>query len=185
MKGIELLSSLIAILVMLGFASLFGGLLVFIINLSEQPSTNPINYEMYFSPKYPPVKYEAMLLSYLESTETVSGFQIKKILAYAAYQNNVTNVFIDGTEITTLDSSSSAIFNQWIKDEAYLLELTIGGKGYIITKNARAINALSNNILRLRRISVPIYIDDETAKEIKSDEIKPLPINVTLDFYVQ
>jgi hypothetical protein len=184
MKGIELLSSLIAILVMLGFSSLFGGLLVFIINLAEQPSTNPINYEMYFSATYPPIKYETMLLSYLESTD-VSGLQIKKILAYAAYQNNVTNVFVDGTEITTLGSSSSTVFKQWIKDEAYLLELTIGGKGFVITKNDRAIRALSNNVLRLRRISVPVYIDDETAKEIKSDKASPLPINVTLDFYVQ
>jgi hypothetical protein len=123
-------------------------------------------------------------LSYLESTD-VSGLQIKKILAYAAYQNNVTNVFVDGTEITTLGSSSSTVFKQWIKDEAYLLELTIGGKGFVITKNDRAIRALSNNVLRLRRISVPVYIDDETAKEIKSDKASPLPINVTLDFYVQ
>ena len=66
-----------------------------------------------------------------------------------------------------------------------MLELNIGGKGFIITKNDRAMRALSNNVLRMRRISIPVYIDVETAKEIKSDETNPLPINVTLDFYVQ
>jgi hypothetical protein len=185
MKGVELLSSLIALLILLGMSSLLGGLLVFIINLAESPSTHPINYEMYFSPQYPPIKYETMLLSYLESTETASGYQIKKILAYAAYQRNVTNVFVDELEIKTLGSSTSTIFNQWIPTEAYLLELTINGKDYIIAENERAIRNLANNVLRMRRISVPVYIDIETAQSFKPDKTSVLPLNITLDFYVQ
>lgn len=183
MKGVELLSSLIALLILLGMSSLLGGLLVFIINLAELPSTHPINYEMYYSAQYPPIKYETMLLSYLESTETASGYQIKKILAYAAYQNNVNNIFVDGLEINTLGSSTSAIFNQWIPTEAYLLELTINGKDYIIAE--RGIRNLANSVLRMRRISVPVYIDIETAQAFKPDKTSVLPLDITLDFYVQ
>jgi hypothetical protein len=181
MKGIELLSSLIALLFLIGIGTFLGGIVILVINMVTLPSTNPIDYELQLAPSYPPVKYQTMLLSYLETTDE-SGFQIKKILAYAAYQGNVTNVFIDGTEVTTLGSSTSDMFNEWIPREFYVLGLNINGKEHIISRNT---GSSSGSMLNLREISVPIYVDS-TIYTVYSREGNPeLPLNVTLDLYVQ
>ena len=184
MKGFELMASLIALMFLLGIGAMLGGVVVIVINDIKQPYTNKINYEMYMSPIYPPIKYEDMLTSYLESADVSSSIPIKKVLAYAAYQNNVTNVFVDDIEVKTLGLSTYSVFNNWIPDEAWLLSLNIGGKSYVISENQRAINSLSKGVMRLRRISVPIYIDSDTVRP-SGDKNSDLPIKVALDFYVQ
>jgi len=181
MKGVELLASLIAILIMLGITSLLSGIIIFVLNAANQPTSSRINYEMYLSPIYPPIKYEAMLLSYLESTDS-SGYQIKKILAYAAYQKNITNVFVEGREITSLSTSSKQILDNWIERDGYILILNVGGNPYVISENKRAIQNLPDSRLTIRRISIPLYIDRYS---FKNDKKADLPLNVTLDFYVQ
>jgi hypothetical protein len=183
MKGIELLSTLVALLMLLGISSILGGLVIYVINAVRQPTTSPIDYEMYLSPGYPPIKYQTMLLSYLESTEASSGLQFKKIMIYAALQRNVTDIFVDGYYIDTLGDATQTSFNKWIPEEFYLLALNVKGTNLIITKNDRALRALSSNVIKLRRVSVPVYIDASMigAKPKNSD----IPINVTLDLYVR
>jgi hypothetical protein len=186
MKGIELLSSIVALLMMLGIGSLFGGAIIFVLNAAMQPTSSKINYEMYLSPIYPPIKYESMMLSYLESTEKVSGIQYKKILAYAAYQNNITDIFIDGNkEVKTLESSTFDIFSYWLEREGYILALSVDGKAYVIAKNTRALPNLPTQKFKIRRISVPIYVDADMIKHAKTASGRENPLNVTLDFYVR
>ena len=180
MKGVELLASLLALLIMIGITGLLGGVIIFVINLAK--SGTPPTYSLYLSPIYPPIKYETMLLSYLETN--ISDYQIKKILAYAAYQKNVTNIFIDGKiEITGLTANTTNILNQWFTNEGYLLVLNVDGVGYIIAENRRAFSILPNSMLNLKRISIPLYIDSSSI--IKTDKTYELPLNITLDFYVQ
>jgi hypothetical protein len=185
MKGVELLASLLALLMMIGIGAFCGGIIIYIINVAHQPSATPINYEMYLSPIYPPIKYETMLLSYLETN--LSYYPIKKILTYAAYQRNITNIFMDGNvsngneEITNLGYFSSNVFNQWIPGETYLLILNVDGKEYVIVQNRRSL--ITSDMVKLRRISIPIYIDSFSI--VRIDKTRELPLNVTLDFYVQ
>jgi hypothetical protein len=182
MKGIELIASLIAILFMLGISSFLGGIIIIVTNAVEQPSTRNINYEMYVSPYYPPIKYESMLLSYLEVTDA-SGIQAKRLLAYAAYQGSVDSIFIGSKEVTSLGSTTSSTFDKWIPTQAYMIILNVDGKPYIIAQNAQAVNTLSKSMLNMRKISVPIYIDrDSMAYGNKKND---LPLKATLDFYVQ
>jgi hypothetical protein len=182
MKGIELIASLIAILFMLGISSFLGGIIIIVTNFVEQPSTSPINYEMYISPWYPPIKYESMLLSYLELTDA-SGIQVKRILAYASYQNSVDSIFIDGKPVATLGATTSSAFDKWIPGEAYAIILNVNGVPHTIAQNAEAIRKISKGILSMRRISVPVYIDrDSMASGNSKNE---LPLKATLDFYVQ
>ena len=181
MKGVELLSSLIALLFLVGIGTLVSGIVVLVISMIELPSTNPINYELQLSSAYPPIKYQTMLLSYLEATGQ-SGMQIKKILAYAAYQGNVDNILIDGTMVTTLSSSTGDMFNKWIPREFYILSLNIGGKDYIISKNT---GSLSDGVMELREVSVPVYIDSAVYNVYSEGENPSLPLNVSLDLYVQ
>ena len=106
MKGVELLASLLALLIMIGITGLLGSVIILVIELAK--SVTPPTYNLYLSPIYPPIKYEGMLLSYLETN--ISDYQIKKILTYVAYQKNVTNIFIDGKiEITGLTGNTTYI----------------------------------------------------------------------------
>ena len=181
MKGVELLSSLIALLFLIGIGTLVSGLVVLVISMVKMPSTDPIDYELQLSSAYPPIKYQTMMLSYLESTGQ-SGMQMKKILAYAAYQGNIDNILIDGTRVTTLSSSTADMFNKWIPREFYILSLNIGEKDYIISKNT---GFLSGGVMELREISVPEYIDSAVYNAYGEDENPSLPLNVSLDLYVQ
>jgi hypothetical protein len=182
MKGLELLASLIAIFMMLGIGALMGGAIIFILNAARQPSADKIDYELYLSPIYPPIKYEAMLLSYLEAEEENSGIQFKKILAYAAYQKNTTNIFVEGDEVTKLSESSYKIFSSWLENNGYLLAINIDGIAYVIAENKRALPTFPDQTMRVKRISVPLYIDRNSFRVYKTRE---LTLNVTLDFYVQ
>jgi len=185
MKGIELLASLISILMMIGIAALLGGAIIFVLNAVRQPLSGRINYEMYLSPIYPPVKYEIMLLSYLETTEENSGYQIKKILTYAAYQKSTTNIFVEGNnEVTTLSESSYKILSGWLEGDGYILALNVDGINYIIADNRRALPILPDEVLKLKRISVPLYADASSIRKSSTNRNKELPLNVTLDFYV-
>ena len=181
----ELLSSLIALLMLMGLGALMGGAIIFILNASIQPNSSKINYEMYLSPIYPPIKYEAMILSYLETTEETSGIQFKRILTYAAYQENINDVFVEGDkEVTTLSASSYNIFSLWIEREGYLLVLNVDGKAYVIAENSRALPKLPDQKFNIKRISVPLYIDANSLKGVKYVKGRELPLKVTLDFYV-
>ncbi|MFH0929451.1 MAG: hypothetical protein V1818_03790 [Candidatus Aenigmatarchaeota archaeon] len=186
MKGIELLASILALMIMIGVGSLFGGIIISVINLSEQPSLGPIHYEMFMFPAYPPVKYETMLLSYLETTEPSSGLQIKKILTYAAYQRTIDSIYIEGETISRseLEQATRDVFEKWLPGGAYLIELKIGKENHVIAKNSDVLGKLSKEVLRIRKISVPLFIDEETyiANYPKNSE---LPMNIILDFYVQ
>jgi hypothetical protein len=183
MKGIELFGSIVALIIMFMGSVIFQGINIFVLNNLERSFT----FRLALSPIYPPIKYEVMLLAYLESTDDVSGIQIKKILTYAAYQRNITNVFIGEKEITTLPDTSSKIFLQWFKDSesrGYLLVLNVAGRPYVLAENKRGFVILSDSILNLKKVSIPLYIDEEIIK--KSVGInEELPLNVTLDLYVQ
>ena len=186
MKGIELLSSLIGILMLMGLGALMGGAIIFILNASIQPTTSKIDYEMFLSPIYPPIKYESMLLSYLETTEEVSGLQFKKILTYAAYQEDIDVVFVDGDKmVTTLSASSYDVFSLWLDRDGYMLVLNVDGKGYLIAENSRSLPKLPDQKFSVKRISVPLYIDSNSLKGVNYDKTRELPLRVTLDFYVQ
>ena len=167
---------------LIGVGSLLGGAIIFILNATRQPITSKVNYEMYLSPIYPPIKYETMLLSYLESE--YSGFQIKKILAYAAYQKNTTNIFVDGNnEVTKLSEYTYDVFSYWLEGNGYLLALNVGGKAYIIAENKRAFSIFPDEMFRVKRISIPLYID--AYSKHSTDKTRELPLNITLDFYVK
>jgi len=185
MKGVELLASLIAILMMIGISALLGGAIIFVLNAVRQPLSDRIDYELYLSSIYPPVKFETMLLSYLESTEENSGFQIKKILTYAAYQKNITNVFVEGNnEVTMLSESTYGIFSVWLGGNGYIITLNVGDDQYIIAENTRAFPTLPDKALKLKRISVPLYTDAALIRRSIAEKGRELPLNVTLDFYV-
>jgi len=180
MKGVELLASLLALLMMVGISAFLAGILIFVINGEKQPSTTPINYEMYYSPIYPPIKYEIALMSYLETN--ISNYKIKKILAFAAYQRNATNIIVDGNvEITNLGDFSSKIFDQWLPNEPYLLILSASGREYVLVEKRKSIQV--SDTLKIRRISIPLYIDSSSI--IVTDKTRELPLNITLDLYVQ
>lgn len=186
MKGIELLSSFVSFLVMLGISIFLGGVIIGVLNVARAWGVfiGPAEYEMGLSPLYPPINYEDMLLSYLETTiELTDGtrFQIKKVLVYAAYQKNVTNVFVDGKEVTTLIKSSYKIFSNWIGNYGYILVLNIGGEPYILAENRGALGITPDRMLIIRRVSIPTYIDSESV----IGKTRELPLDVTLDLYVQ
>ena len=185
MKGIELLATVLALLMMIGATAFLGGIIIFVLNAAYQPTTSKITYEMFLSSIYPPIKDESILLSYLETTDEPSGFQVKKILTYAAYQRNITNVFVEGKEVTTLGATTLNVFSLWLKGNGYILALNIDGYPYFISDNRRAFKILPDNMLKLKRISVPVYIDVESIKKIKTYRELELPISVTLDLYVQ
>jgi hypothetical protein len=180
MKGIELIGTLIALLAMFGVSAFMGGIVIIVLNTAS----NKVPYTMILSPIYPPIKYEGMLLSYLESTDDHSGFQIKKILMYAAYQRNITNVFVEGNKevtIADLTDTSTRIFNQWVGKNYYMLIFNIDGQAYVLAGNKFI--STYDKVTKIRRISIPVYIDAEMLK--KTNKIRELPLNVTLDLYVQ
>jgi len=183
MKGIELLATIISFLVFLGVTIIFGGIIISAVNTAQatKPFVITTPYKLALSPLYPPIDYENMLLSYLETTDPYSGFQIKKLIVYAAYQKNVTNVFIDGEEVTTLPQASSEIFSRWIGNYGYMLILNSGGEPYILVNNKLAFEILPDRMLKVRRVSIPSYIDSESV----GGKTLELPLNITLDLYVQ
>lgn len=184
MKGVEALAEIVALLIMFGVAAVLGGLIIITLNYVTWLKATPIDvtaeYTMSLLPIYPPFKMEDFLLSYLESTEETSGIPIKKIIVYAAYQENVTNVFVDDKEID-LTATSSKIFSQWLNDP-YLLILNVNGRPYVLADNKKAFPIFSNKMLSVRRISIPTYIDEKSIG-IKSNN--KLSLDITLDFYVQ
>jgi hypothetical protein len=184
LKGVELLASVLGLLMMIGIAAFLGGIMIFVISAAHQPSASKITYEMFLSPIYPPIKYETMLLSYLESTETASKIPIKKILVYAAYQKKVDSIFIDGANVTTLGDSSVQIFNNWLQDEFYILILNVDGNEYTIASNRRALVILPDNMEKIKKISVPLYVDSKSFVLV-NDKTRELPLSITLDLYVQ
>lgn len=188
MKGIELISEIIAMLIMIGLTAALGGVIIIGINFVKSADALPLigenipkTYIMGVSPIYPPIKNEEMLLAFLEITDENSGVQVKKILTYAAYQNNVKNVFVDGKEIDLTDVSTR-IFSKWFGNDGYMLILNINGYPYVLSQNKKSLPILPDNILRIRRISYPVYLDKESAKAIKVNY--ELPIKITLDLYV-
>jgi hypothetical protein len=181
MKGMEMLASLVAILFLIGIGSLIGGIVILVINLIHLPTTQPINYELYIFSSYPAIKYQTMMLSYLEATDE-NGIQIKKILTYGVYQDNLDDVFVDGTEVTTLGASTSEMFKKWIPNEFYVLSLSINGEGHVIAKNFNPSG--SDDTLKTRMVSVPVYIDRSNFMLYSSAKNKDIPLKVTLDLYV-
>ncbi len=185
MKGVELIATLISLLTMLGITSLLGGIIVVTLNAVK----TPVSTEMVLSPIYPPIKYETMLLSYLESTDADTGFQIKKILTYAAFQDNITNIFIyppitpGNEEVKNLRSTTSRIFYTWLEKNGFIVVLNVDGYPHVLAQNIGGFVILSDNILNVKRVSIPLYIDVETMRKIDKD--RELPLKVTLDLYVQ
>jgi len=188
MKGVEALAEIVSLLVMFGLSAVLGGLIIITLNYVTILKASPIDvtaeYTMSLNPIYPPIKMEDFLLAYLESTEETSGIQFKKIITYAAYQENVTNVFVDEKGIKEIDlvASSSKIFSQWLEDYAYLLIMNVRGHPYVLAENKKAFPIFSNKMLSVRKISIPTYIDEKSIG-IKSNN--ELPLDVTLDLYVQ
>jgi len=184
MKGVELIATLIAFLFMVGISIFLSGIIITALNFARTSQNYcallgvncKVSNTMYLYSAYPPLKYETMLLSYLEVT--VENIQIKKLLAYAAYQKNVTNIFVDDKEIKSLRSKSSAMMWQWLGKNGYLLALSIDGKPYVLADNKRAFPIASDDIVRLKRISIPVYLDVESTRGQQ-------PLSVTLDLYVQ
>jgi len=182
MKGVEVIAEIVSLLVMIGLSAVLGGLIIITLNYVTVLKASPIDvtaeYTMALSPLYAPIKMEDALISYLESTDP-SGLQIKKIITYAAYQETVTNVFVEGNEIN-LAASSSQIMSQLIKNDAYLLILNVRGRPYILADNKKAF--AMDKTLSLSRISFPSYIDEKSIRISLNHE---LPLDVTLDLYVK
>lgn len=184
MKGVEAIAEIVSMLVLFGLSAVLGGLIIISLNYVSFLKATPIpikaEYTMAIAPIYSPIKMEDVLLAYLESTDS-SGLQIKKIIVYAAYQESVTNVYVEGNEINLADSSYE-ILSQLIKDDAYLLVLNIRGRPYVLAENKKAFPIYSNKLLDLDRISFPTYIDKKSISLSLNHE---LPLDVTLDLYVQ
>ena len=182
MKGVEVIAEIVSLLVMIGLSAVLGGLIIITLNYVTLLKASPIDvtaeYTMALSPLYAPIKMEDALLSYLETTDP-SGLQIKKIITYAAYQETVTNVFVEGNEIN-LAASSSQIMSQLIKNDAYLLILNVRGRPYVLADNKKAF--AMDKTLSLSRISFPSYIDEKSIRISLNHE---LPLDVTLDLYVK
>jgi len=184
MKGVEAIAEIVSLLVLFGLSAVLGGFMLIGLNYVSFLKATPINvkaeYTMVVAPIYPPIKMEDVLLSYLESTDS-SGLQIKKIIVYAAYQESVTNVYVEGNEINLADFSEQ-IMSQLVKNDAYLLVLNVRGNSYILAGNKGAFTVSSSKMLSLDRISFPTYIDE---KSIRVSLAHELPLDVTLDLYVQ
>lgn len=189
MKGMELIATLISFFVMIGVTTMLGGITISLIQTIEEimlkTPLEPADYRMALSPLYPPVDYENMLLSYLESTIEVDGKQIpiKTIIVHAAYQRNMNTIFIEGDSIPFADFKeiTSDVFNVWAESQGYMLVLNIEGEPHTLADNRRALGTEDDEVVKIRKISVPTFIDSESV--VAGSQY--LPLDVTLDLYVR
>jgi hypothetical protein len=178
MKGIELFASVISLLFLIGISAMLGGVVIIALNLVDAPTTQTIDYEMQMSSVYPPIKLQTAMLSYLELTD-VSGFKIKEILSYAAMQENIDSVLIDGKYVTTLGTTTSDSIKRWFPDSSFIVTLNINGRVILIADNMLSSRSVQSAVLTLKHVSVPIFIDSQSINEYSESP------SAKIDFYVQ
>lgn len=156
MKGVELLAMIIAFFFLFAITFILGSITIYVENVVRGLGFHK-SYSMVVSPIHLPVKYELMLLSYLETTEHRTGIPPKKILTAAATENTTTYIYIDGEIIHDLPQFTENIFGIWMGEEAYLLILDVEGYERVIAGNKNAFALEEVEAIRVKKVSTEIF----------------------------
>lgn len=151
MKGDEFISSLISFIVLFAIGALMMGLIVWTNTYADKIAGEKI-LKIEVGVIHLPLKFEDMMLSYLETTS--SGIPMKRALIYAAYQGT-NEPIIDGNLID-LNSETKDIIVKWMGDKPYILTMNINGVETVISTSLKSFPMSGGQKLDLRKINVPI-----------------------------
>lgn len=157
MKGVELIASIIAFLFLFAVSFVLIGLVIYVDNV-VRPLTHS-TYQLVVSPIHQPIKYETLLLAYLETTD--NGVPMKKILTEAANQDkpgtSSNPAYVDGVAVDNLLEYSQKIFSNWMGNSPYVLVLRIDDHEYILSEDREGFPLNDRDILNVRKISTKIF----------------------------
>lgn len=154
MKGVELLASIVGLLFLVVVSFVAGGIIIWTQNMVTLTGMGA-TYTLILSPFHEPIKYESMLLSYLELEH--QGYAVKDIIVEAANQKLVSNIYIDGKYVTELPEFTRQKFGLWFGDNPYLLILYSEGEERVITGNKDAFIPSEKEKLMVRKVRMKIY----------------------------
>jgi hypothetical protein len=158
MKGSELLGDMISILVMIGISFVAGGVVLWVMNITEQTDWGS-TYSLILNPMHQPIKYEEMILSYLETTHTTSAsgpaISTKRIILEAVDQGNPRSVIVDGQKFD-LFSITQPTFDSWFQGAPYLFMLKIKGVEYPLGGSSTKFVGKEEKKISVRSLKIPV-----------------------------
>jgi len=160
MKGSELLGEIIALFILIGISFVAVGIVLWVMNLTEETDWGS-TYALTLNPIHQPIKYEIMLLSYIETTQP-SGSSgpmtpVKRIIFNAVEQEttDINNVDVGG-QTFDLQTISKPIFDGWFRKDPYLLMLKIGEEEYPLAGTSKSFVGIEDKKIPVKKVAVPI-----------------------------
>ena len=153
MKGDEFVAALISFIILFAMAAIIVGVLVYTNGLHALSWGGSLDVVLVGT--HLPIKYENMLLSYLEVTDDTNNIPMKKIISYAAYQGTLTPN-VDGVLVNNFKSDTAVIMSTWVSDRDYIVTLEINGAETMIAGNLGGTMISSAQKLVLRKATAPI-----------------------------
>ncbi len=153
MKGVQFWSLLLSTLVLIGVSIPILIIVVWANGLAETFGGATVNVTV--EGLHLPIKYENIMMSYLETTSPRNGIPMKTIIRNAAYQGT-TQPYVNGVRIVTLEQDSYDIMSMWVGDRYYLVTMTIDGGEERIAGSVGKMLSTSTKRLEIRRAPVKV-----------------------------
>lgn len=161
MKGSELLGQIIGLFILIGISFVAIGMILWTIQITETTGWGS-TYSLILAPIHQPIKYEVMVLSYLEVTH--SGIPTKNII-FEAIESGITDKD-DLEEIIVTDGSESHEFNLpllskdafdgWFGEDPYVLLIEIDDEPYRLAGSGRSFVPTTDEKIAVRKVTIPI-----------------------------
>ncbi|MBR9682215.1 MAG: hypothetical protein GOV02_00935 [Candidatus Aenigmarchaeota archaeon] len=159
MKGSELLGQIIALFILIGISFVAGGIVLWVVNITETTDWGA-TYSLVLTPVHQPIKYEAMMLSFLETT--YSDVATKNIIfsGLENYDYTLDNGGLDEIDVgvaeVNLRTISKTTFDDWFGDNPYVFIFKIEDNYYKLAGSSKPFRDNEDRKISLRRIIIPI-----------------------------
>lgn len=152
MKGSEMLGDIISMMMLIGVSFIAGGVILWTLNITQSTGWGAM-YSLTLDPVHQPIKYETMILSYIEITE--NSAPIKSLVLKAIEQGTVDEISYKGSEFD-LESVTTEIFDKWMQGEPYLLVLKMSGVENHLAGSSKSFVGIENKRFSVKKINIPI-----------------------------
>lgn len=153
MKGSELLGQIIALLVLVGISFVAGGIILWTMNITEDTGWGS-TYSLTLNPIHQPIKYEAMILSYMEVTH--DGVPAKDMIVNSIDNGDpLTDVNVDGKTFDLIEITRN-VFDSWFGDEPYILFIERNGVRARVAGSSLRFVDYQDNKISVKTLNIPI-----------------------------
>ena len=162
MKGSELLSQLVLLFVLIGVGFVAGGLVLWVTNITHETGWGS-TYALVLHPIHQPIKYESMLMAYLETTHVsetgMPEVPMKEIIIKAIEDDtpeDVTITYESETQEFDLGTISTNVFDSWFEGDPYLFVIEIEGIEHRVAGSSGSFIDIEDKKISVKKLKVPI-----------------------------